>query len=133
MADYTAKKIDDIEAHHAGRLQARPRGARRRVVRHAGDRHAAELRRTIPSTITRRPARKRSTWCCAGSAEMDVDGERVQIDPDTIIRVGAEREAQDHAGRSGRAAARAGRNAGRVYEAPEITQLGTPDPTLAQT
>jgi mannose-6-phosphate isomerase-like protein (cupin superfamily) len=68
-----------------------------------------------------------------GSAAIDVDGERVQIDPDTMIRVGAGSKRKVIPGDQGVRLLALGGTPGNAYEPPEITQLGAADPYAPQT
>ena len=88
------------EAHQrdGGRLRRRirqgPGRARRHLVRHAGDPAAPGTTATTPSTTTPRAARRRSSLAIGGSGWIDIEGERVDLDGDTFVRVGPARKAQ---------------------------------------
>ena len=74
MADYTAKKIDDMEAIMQGGFKL----ARAELGVESFGMQIIDMPpdyADYPEHDHARPARKRSTWSCAGSAEMDVDGE----------------------------------------------------------
>jgi hypothetical protein len=66
-----------------------------------------------------------------GSADIDVDGERVPVDRDTIVRVGPKSKRKIYPGPEGVRILALGGSPGRAYEAPDITRLGAPDPTAA--
>lgn len=65
-----------------------------------------------------------------GSGEMEIDGERHAMDPDTMIRVGPEPKRKIWPGGEGMRVLALGGCPGHVYKAPEITKLGVADPGL---
>ena len=67
-----------------------------------------------------------------GSGEIEIDGERHPLDPDTLIRVGPEPKRKIWPSEEGMRVLALGGCPGRPYEAPEITKLGAPDPGLPQ-
>jgi hypothetical protein len=69
----------------------------------------------------------------SGSAEVDVDGERVAIDPKTFIRVGPSAKRKIVPGDDGVRLLALGGTPGAVYESPEVTRLGEPDPLAPAT
>jgi hypothetical protein len=68
-----------------------------------------------------------------GSGEIEVDGERLALDPDTMIRVGPTPKRKIWPGEKGMRVLALGGCPGAPYEAPEVTRLGAPDPGLPQT
>ncbi len=132
MADYTTKKIDDMEAIMQGGFK--------RARAELGVESFGMQVIDMPPNFESYPEHDHAEGgveevyvVLRGSAEVSVDGERVQIDPDTIIRVGAGSKRKIVPGDQGVRLLALGGTPGGVYEAPEITQLGTPDPSLAQT
>jgi mannose-6-phosphate isomerase-like protein (cupin superfamily) len=132
MADYTAKKINDMESIMQGGFK--------RARAELGIESFGMQVIDMPPNFENYPEHDHSErgveevyLVLRGSAAIDVDGERVQIDPDTMIRVGAGAKRKIIPGDQGVRILALGGTPGGVYEAPEITQLGTPDPTLAQT
>jgi hypothetical protein len=65
-----------------------------------------------------------------GSGEIEVDGERHALDPDTMIRVGPKPKRKIWPGDEGMRVLALGGCPGALYEAPEVTKLGAPDPGL---
>ena len=61
-----------------------------------------------------------------GSADMDIDGEHVTIDPDTLVRVAAGTKRKVVPGDQGARLLVIGGTPGQVYEAPAVTELGRP-------
>ncbi len=67
----------------------------------------------------------------SGSGEIEIDGERHKIDPETIAMVGPEAKRTFFTGPEPMRVLAIGGTPGKAYEAPDSTQLGAPDP-LAQ-
>ncbi|MEA2480086.1 MAG: hypothetical protein QOJ07_2008 [Thermoleophilaceae bacterium] len=67
----------------------------------------------------------------SGSAEIVVDGERVPLDPDRLVRVTAQGARKVVAGPDGVRMLAIGGTPGKVYERPGDFELGAPDPTAA--
>jgi mannose-6-phosphate isomerase-like protein (cupin superfamily) len=59
----------------------------------------------------------------SGSGWMDIEGERVDLDPETIVRVGAGAKRKIYAGPQGIRVLAIGGAPGEVYKAPEVTEL----------
>jgi quercetin dioxygenase-like cupin family protein len=68
-----------------------------------------------------------------GGGEIEIDGQRQTVDPETIVRVGPQPKRKLWAGPQGMRVLALGGIPGRPYEAPEISQLGAPDPGLPGT
>jgi len=58
-----------------------------------------------------------------GSGWIDVEGERVELDGETFVRVGAGAKRKVYAGPEGLRVLVIGGAPGKVYEAPEVTEL----------
>jgi mannose-6-phosphate isomerase-like protein (cupin superfamily) len=63
-----------------------------------------------------------------GAGEIELDGERVPLDPDTIMRVGPSARRKFWPGDQGMRVLALGGVPGQAYEAPDVTKLGEPDP-----
>ena len=63
-----------------------------------------------------------------GSGELEVDGERIPVDPDTIVRVGPKARRKFWPGEEGMRVLALGGVPGQPYEPPDVTKLGEPDP-----
>jgi mannose-6-phosphate isomerase-like protein (cupin superfamily) len=132
MADYTAKKIDEMEAIYQGGFKR----ARAELGVESFGMQVIEM----PPNFENYPEHDHSEGgveevylVLRGSAAIDVDGERVQVDPSTMIRVGPGAKRKIIPGDQGVRILALGGTPGNAYEPPEITQLGAPDPSLAQT
>jgi len=63
-----------------------------------------------------------------GDAEIEIDGERFPLDGEQIVRVAPGTMRKVWPGEEGIRLLIVGGKPGELYEAPEITQLGAPDP-----
>lgn len=66
-----------------------------------------------------------------GGGELEIDGERFPLDADHAARVGSGVKRKVWPGPEGIRVVVLGGVPGKAYEAPEITELGVPDPTAA--
>jgi mannose-6-phosphate isomerase-like protein (cupin superfamily) len=66
-----------------------------------------------------------------GSGEFEIDGERVPVDPERIVRVAAGAKRKLLPGPQGIRVLALGGVPGNVYDRPEPFRLGAPDPTAA--
>jgi mannose-6-phosphate isomerase-like protein (cupin superfamily) len=64
----------------------------------------------------------------AGRGEIEIDGERHPLEPDTIVMVGPGVKRKVRTGDEPLRLLAIGGVPGKPYAAPEITQLGVPDP-----
>jgi mannose-6-phosphate isomerase-like protein (cupin superfamily) len=62
-----------------------------------------------------------------GSGEIEVEGERIALDAETLIRVGPQARRKIYAGEQGMCVLALGGTPGKPYEPPSSTQLGAPD------
>jgi quercetin dioxygenase-like cupin family protein len=67
----------------------------------------------------------------SGSGEFEIDGERVAVDPERIVRVSAGTKRRLLPGPQGIRILALGGVPGKLYERPEPFKLGAPDPTAA--
>jgi hypothetical protein len=65
-----------------------------------------------------------------GAGEIEIDGERHAMDPDTMIRVGPQPKRKIWPGGEGMRVLALGGCPGALYDPPEVTKLGAPDPGL---
>jgi len=127
MSDFTVKKIDSMEAIYGG--------AFKRVRAELGVSSFGMQILDMPPHVTGYPEHDHSQdgqeevyIVLRGSAEMDVDGERVQLDPETLVRVAPGTTRKIYPGEDGARLLVVGAVPGAVYEAPAVTELGAPDP-----
>ena len=127
MSDFTVKRIDAMEGYYLGAMK----------------RARAELGVTsfgiqvldLPPNLEAYPEHDHSESAqeevfvtLAGSGEIELDGERVQLDPETMIRVGPNVRRKLWPGPDGMRVLALGATPGAVYEIPPVTELGAPDP-----
>jgi len=129
MADYTAKRIDDMEAIFQGGFK--------RARAELGIESFGMQVLDMPAGYADYPEHDHSGGqeevyiVLRGGAEVDIEGERVAIDPDTMLRVGPETKRKIYPGPNGIRLLALGGTRGAAYEAGEMSRLGAPDPTAA--
>jgi mannose-6-phosphate isomerase-like protein (cupin superfamily) len=67
-----------------------------------------------------------------GSGEIEIDGDTHALDPETLVRVGPASKRTLRSGPEGMRVLALGATPGKVYEPPQFTQLGAPDPAAQQ-
>ena len=130
MPDYTAKRIDDMEAVFLGgfkraRAELGVESFGMQVLdfppnanQHPEHDHAGEGQEEVYVVLR-------------GKGDLMVDGEHVPLDPETIVRVGAGARRKITTGNEPMRLLALGGVPGRPYTPPDVTKLGAPDP-LAQ-
>jgi hypothetical protein len=131
MAGYSIKRIDEMEAVYAG--------AFKRARAELGVESFGMQVMDIPANVTQYPEHDHSEdgqeevfVTMRGSGEIEIDGERHPLDPETIVRVGPDAKRKIWPGDDGIRVLALGGRPGAVYEAPELSQLGAPDPLAQQ-
>jgi mannose-6-phosphate isomerase-like protein (cupin superfamily) len=128
MADYSAKKIDEMEAIYGGGFKR----ARAELGVESFGMQVIDMPPEFgdyPVHDHAETAQEEVYVVLRGSAEVDVDGERVPIDTETLIRVGPGAKRKIYPGDQGVRLLALGGTKGKAYEAGDITQLGGPDPS----
>jgi mannose-6-phosphate isomerase-like protein (cupin superfamily) len=128
MADYSAKKIDDIEAIYGGGFKR----ARADLGVESFGMQVIDMPpgfENYPEHDHAEDSQEEVYVVLRGSAEIDVEGERVPIDSETLIRVGPGTKRKIYPGAEGVRVLALGGTKGKAYEAGEITRLGAPDPS----
>jgi hypothetical protein len=127
VADYTAKRIDEIEAIYGGGFK-RARAA-------LGVESFGMQIIDLPPNADHHPEHDHAEsgmeevyLQLGGSGEIEIDSERVPLDRDTIVRVGPSARRKLWAGPDGMRVLALGGTPGQVYEPGELTKLGGPDP-----
>jgi len=117
------------EAHRrdGGRFRRRVRQGARRAgcdgLRHAGHPAAAELRR-LPRARPRRSGQEEVFLAIGGNGWIEIDGERVELDPETFVRIGPEPRRKVYAGPEGLRLLALGGAPGEAYKIVPLTELG---------
>lgn len=130
MADYTVKRIGEMEAIY--------RGAFKRARAELGVSSFGMQVIDMPPNVDQYPehdhvenGQEEVFVVMSGAGEIEIDGERIPIDPETIVRVGpAAKRKLLTTDQSIRVLALGG-VPGQPYEPSELGKLGVPDP-LAQ-
>jgi hypothetical protein len=122
MADYTAKRIDEMEAGFGGGFVK----ARAELGVTAFGFQVIQL----PPDFTEYPEHDHSEAgqeevfiALGGSGWMDIEGERVELDGDTLVRVGPDAKRKIHAGPQGLRVLAIGGVPGKAYEINPVTEL----------
>jgi mannose-6-phosphate isomerase-like protein (cupin superfamily) len=127
MAGYEVKRIDDMEAVYAGSFK----------------RARAELRveafgcsvLDLPPNLDQYPEHDHANdgqqevyLALRGSGEIEIDGERHPLDPETMVMVGPGVKRKIFTGDEPMRLLAIGGIPGKPYEAPDNSKLGAPDP-----
>jgi len=128
MADYTVKRIDDMEGIY--------RGSFKRARAELGvDSFGMQIMDLPPEMGDRYPEHDHAEdgqeevyVVLRGSGEIEIEGEKIAIDPETLVRVasGTMRRVRTHD--EGMRLLVIGGVPGGAYEPPDISKLGEPDP-----
>ena len=127
MADYTVKRIDEMETAFRGSFKR----ARAELGVTAFGMQVIDLPpnlETFPEHDHAERGQEEVYAVVRGTGEIDVDGERVALSPDVMIRVGPAARRKIYSGPDGMRIIALGGKPGAVYEAPDVTELGGPDP-----
>jgi hypothetical protein len=123
MADCTVKRIDEMDSAY--------NGAYKRVRAELGVESFGLSILDLPPNLEQFPEHDEKQTgqeevyvTLRGSGWVEVDGERVDLDPDTIVRVGPEARRKIYTGPEGMRILALGGVPGAVYEPPEASRLG---------
>lgn len=127
MPDYAVKKIDDMEAIYLG--------AFKRARAELGISSFGMQVMDIPGGAEQYPEHDHSEdgqeevyLALRGSAEIEIEGERFPLDTETMVRVSPGTNRKIWPGEDGVRLLAIGAIPGKPYEAPEMSELGAPDP-----
>ena len=119
--DYTVKKIDEMEAKGGGgfklarhALGVQSFGLQIEDFRPNSDRY--------PEHDHTRDGQEEVYVVLRGSAEIEIDGERFSLDPETMARVGPEHRRRIHPGSQGARILAIGATPGKPYQVPEFSK-----------
>ena len=131
MADYSVKRIDEMEAVFGG--------AYKRARAELGVESFGMQVIDMPPNADAYPEHDHAEdgqeevyVALRGSGEIDVEGERVRLDPDTMVRVASGTKRKVYTGDEPLRMLIVGGVPGRPYEAPDVSKLGSPDPLAQQ-
>jgi mannose-6-phosphate isomerase-like protein (cupin superfamily) len=127
VSDYAVKRIDDMEAIY--------QGAFKRARAELGVDSFGLQVMDIPAGYDGYPEHDHSEdgqeevyMALRGSAEIEIDGERHPLDTETMVRVSSGTKRKIWPGGEGIRLLAIGGCPGKLYEAPEVSELGAPDP-----
>ena len=130
MANYTVKKIGEMEGAFGGGM--------RRARAELGVSSFGMQIEEFPPNFDQYPEHSHSEdgqeevyVVLRGTAEIEVEGERIALDPETMVRVGPGVSRRIFAGPEGVRVLALGGVPGAAYEPPEFSKLGAGDPTSA--
>jgi mannose-6-phosphate isomerase-like protein (cupin superfamily) len=126
MADYAIKRIDDMEAAFAG--------AYKRARAELGVESFGLAVIDLPPDEARYPehdhtgdGQEEVYLALRGSGEIEIDGQRHTLDPDTMVRVSPALRRKIRPGPDGLRLLALGGCPGRAYEPSELSRLGAAD------
>lgn len=131
MADYTAKRIDDIEAIYWGSFKR----ARAELGIESFGAQVMDLppnADAYPEHDHAEDGQEELYAVLRGSAEIDIEGERHPLDADHLVAVKSGTKRKVYPGPEGVRLLVLGGVPGEAYTPPEITVLGAPDPVEGQ-
>jgi mannose-6-phosphate isomerase-like protein (cupin superfamily) len=127
MAGYAVKRIDDMEAVVAGTFK--------RARAELGVESFGFQVMDLPANLEIYPehdhagdGQEEVYVALSGSGEVEIDGERHPIDPETMIMVGPGVKRKIWTSDEPMRLLAIGGIPGKPYEAPDVSQLGAPDP-----
>jgi mannose-6-phosphate isomerase-like protein (cupin superfamily) len=127
MAGHAVKKIDDMEAVFGGAFKR----ARAELGVESFGMQIIDMPpnyENYPEHDHEQDGQEEVYVTLRGSAELEIEGERFTLDEDHVARVGPGIKRKVWPGDNGIRVLVLGGKAGETYDAPEITQLGAPDP-----
>ena len=131
-SNYTVKRIDEMEAVFGG-------GFKRARAELGVESFGMQVIDLPPNMDEQYPEHDHATdgqeevyLVMRGAAEIEIEGERIKLDPDTMVRVGPGVSRKIRTGSEGARLVALGGCAGKAYEAPDVTKLGAPDPLAQQ-
>jgi mannose-6-phosphate isomerase-like protein (cupin superfamily) len=122
MPDYTVKRIDEMEGAFGGGLKK----ARAELGVTSFGMQVVDMPPNYPDYPEHDHAEEAQEEVFAvlrGSGHMDVEGERVELTPEVIVRVGANAKRKIHPGPEGIRLIALGGTPGAAYQPREFTEL----------
>ena len=130
MANYTVKKIDDMEAVFGGAFKR----ARAELGVESFGMQVIDIPPNVaeqyPEHDHAEDGQEEVYLPLRGTAEIEIEGELHPLDPETMVRVGPGVKRRIRTGSEGVRLLALGGCAGKPYEAPDVTKLGAPDPLV---
>ncbi len=130
MSDYTVKKIDEMEAVYFGAFKR----ARAELGVESFGLQVIDMPPNYPDYPEHDHAedgQEEVFMAIRGGGEIDIEGERFPLDPEHMVRVASGTKRKVYPGDEGIRMVIVGGVPGGVYEPPEISRLGAPDPVAS--
>ena len=130
MSSYAVKKIDEMEAVFSGAFKR----ARAELGVESFGMQVIDMPpnyENYPEHDHTHDNQEEVFLVMRGGGEIEIEGERFPLDDDHVARVGPETKRKVWPGPDGIRLVVLGGIPGAVYEAPDLTKLGEPDPMLA--
>lgn len=127
MGEYAVKRIDEMEAVYLGAFKR----ARAELGVESFGLQVIDLPpdfENYPEHDHAEDGQEEVFMAIKGGGEIEIDGERFPLDPDHMARVASGTKRKVWPGAAGMRMVIVGGVPGKVYEAPEISKLGEPDP-----
>ena len=127
MGEYAVKRIDEMEAVYLGAFKR----ARAELGVEAFGLQVIDLPpdfENYPEHDHAEDGQEEVFMAIKGGGEIEIDGERFPLDPDHMARVASGTKRKVWPGGEGMRMVIVGGVPGGVYEAPEVSKLGQPDP-----
>jgi hypothetical protein len=127
VSEYTVKKIDDMEAVFLGGFKR----ARAELGVESFGLQVIDMPPEYPDYPEHDHAndgQEEVFMVIRGGGEIEIEGERFPLDPDHMVRVASGTKRKVWPGPEGIRMVIVGGVPGKVYEAPDVSKLGEPDP-----
>ena len=127
MGEYAVKKIDDMEAVFLGAFKR----ARAELGVESFGLQVIDMPpnyENYPEHDHAEDGQEEVFMAIRGGGEIEIDGERFPLDPEHMARVAAGTKRKVWPGAEGIRMVIVGGVPGAVYEAPDVSKLGEPDP-----
>ena len=127
MSDYTVKKIDEMEGVFLGAFKR----ARAELGVESFGLQVIDLPPDFPDYPEHDHAedgQEEVFMAIRGGGEIEIEGERFPLDPEHMVRVASGTKRKVWSGPEGVRMVIVGGVPGGLYEAPDISKLGEPDP-----
>jgi hypothetical protein len=127
MSDYTVKKIDEMEGVYLGAFKR----ARAELGVSSFGLQVIDMPPDFPDYPEHDHAgdgQEEVFMAIRGGGEIEIEGERFPLDPEHMVRVAPGTKRKVWPGSDGIRMVIVGGVPGNVYEAPDISKLGEPDP-----
>jgi mannose-6-phosphate isomerase-like protein (cupin superfamily) len=127
VSNFTVKRIEDMEAVYAGAFIR----ARASLGASAFGMQVIDMppnTDAYPEHSHSEDGQEEVYVCLRGSGEIEIEGERHPIDPEVMVRVAPGTSRKVWTGDDALRLLIVGGVPGQAYEAPEVSQLGAPDP-----